>query len=197
MTIAVGWCESPFGLWRIEATREGVRKIVRVSDGTTRSLPGPSQDAGSPGHEAAGQAHRTAEPPHTPGDPASEAVERLRSQLAMYFAGDLHVFEVPLDLSELGDFARRLTETLASVPYGTTVTYAQLAAMSGAPRAARAVGGFCKRNPLPIVVPCHRVVRSDGTLGGYALGVDLKRRLLRLEGVDFDANTLPGRRCAR
>jgi methylated-DNA-[protein]-cysteine S-methyltransferase len=109
-----------------------------------------------------------------------ELVERLRA----YFAGEDVSFEdVSVDLEYESPFYERCSEALRAVPRGEVVTYGELAALAGAPRAARAAGTFCARNRLPIFVPCHRVVSSSG-LGQYpTLGVEYKRRLLDLEGV--------------
>lgn len=105
-------------------------------------------------------------------------------QLDEYFAGDRRGFDLPLDWRLATPFRRAVLETLVdAVPYGETTSYGELAAAAGRPGAARAVGGAVGANPLPVVVPCHRVVRSDGSLGGYGGGPDRKRLLLRLEGV--------------
>ncbi len=93
--------------------------------------------------------------------------------------------DVPLDLSDLTDFQRRVSLACRAIPWGETVTYGQLAAQVGSPRAARAVGGVMSRNRLPIVIPCHRVLGTARRLGGYSAvgGLDMKRRLLNLEGI--------------
>ena len=114
---------------------------------------------------------------------AAKPVDRVRRQLDEYFAGRRRAFEVDCDIRFLPDFHRRVLEQLAHVEYGTTTTYGTLAALSGNPRAARAVGTVMNRNPVPIVLPCHRVVGAKGQLTGYAGGLDRKERLLRLEGV--------------
>lgn len=102
-------------------------------------------------------------------------------QLAAYFDGELHSFDLPLDLSGLTPFQRSVCQALRRVPYGRLRTYGDLARALGRSGAARAVGGACARNPLPIVLPCHRVVAGDGSLGGYSGGLELKRALLGLE----------------
>jgi O-6-methylguanine DNA methyltransferase len=109
-----------------------------------------------------------------------ELAERLRS----YFSGERPSFaEVELDLDWCSPFQRALAEALRALPYGETITYGELAARAGYPRAQRAAGTFCARNPLPILLPCHRVVARDG-IGGFAsLGVGYKQRLLELEGA--------------
>ncbi|HET8527344.1 MAG TPA: methylated-DNA--[protein]-cysteine S-methyltransferase [Gaiellaceae bacterium] len=114
---------------------------------------------------------------------ASAPVERVRRQLDEYFAGRRRAFEVDRDIRLLPAYNRRVLEELARVEYGTTTTYGELAARSGNPRAARAVGTIMNRNPIPIVLPCHRVVGANGRLTGYAGGLDRKELLLRLEGA--------------
>ena len=105
-------------------------------------------------------------------------------QLAEYFDGGLREFGVALDWSLTAGFNRVVLRELAvGVPYGTVVGYGDLAKRVGEPRAAQAVGVAMGSNPLPIVVPCHRVVESDGGLGGFGGGLETKRRLLELEGV--------------
>src|SRR6476620_9226557 len=96
-------------------------------------------------------------------------------------AGHRHVFDVPLDLRLARGFRLAVLRHLSEIPYGSTESYAEVAVASGSPKAVRAVGSACATNPLPIVVPCHRVVRSDGSLGGYLGGLPTKQRLLALE----------------
>ena len=105
-------------------------------------------------------------------------------EVTEYFAGTRQKFTVPLDLGGVTDFRAAVLRELAGVPYGETTTYAQLARAVGNPKAVRAVGSACATNPLPLFIPCHRVLRSDGQLGGYRGGVEAKRFLLRLEGID-------------
>ncbi|MFD9423210.1 MULTISPECIES: methylated-DNA--[protein]-cysteine S-methyltransferase [unclassified Streptomyces] len=122
-----------------------------------------------------------AEPVQTPG--SARLAEPIR-QLAAYFAGGLKEFTLPLDWSLTSGFHREVLRELASgVPYGTVVGYGDLAARVGQPGAAQAVGAAMGSNPLPVVVPCHRVVESDGGLGGFGGGLETKRQLLALEGV--------------
>lgn len=107
--------------------------------------------------------------------------ERVRRQLLEYFAGERTVFEVPLDWGDGGGFRRVVQKALLDIAYGRTESYGELAARVGNAGAVRAVGTACATNPLPIIVPCHRVVRSDGSLGNYAGGVEMKRWLLAHE----------------
>jgi methylated-DNA-[protein]-cysteine S-methyltransferase len=109
--------------------------------------------------------------------------DKARRQLDEYFAGKRKDFELALDLRLAREFGRAVLEELARVPYGELTTYGALAARAGRPRAARAVGTVMNRNPVPIVLPCHRVVGSTGSLVGYAGGLDRKRTLLELEGA--------------
>lgn len=107
-------------------------------------------------------------------------LNRLRDWLDDYFAGAIRPFELPLDLGGT-PFQQRVWRALVDIPVGTTTSYAALAAHIGRPRAVRAVGAANGRNPVAIVVPCHRVVGADGELRGYAWGLDRKQALLELE----------------
>ena len=109
-------------------------------------------------------------------------LDEVRRELDEYFAGRRRAFDLPLDL-RVAPFHEAVLRELARVPYGRTDTYGSLAAKAGRPRAARAVGTVMNRNPIPIVLPCHRIVGADGSLTGYAGGLDAKRRLLELEGA--------------
>jgi methylated-DNA-[protein]-cysteine S-methyltransferase len=110
-------------------------------------------------------------------------IDAARRELDEYFEGKRHSFDLPLDVALLADFNRRVLRELARVPYGEVVTYGELATRSARPRAARAVGMVMNRNPLPIVLPCHRVIGASGKLTGYAGGLGRKETLLRLEGA--------------
>jgi methylated-DNA-[protein]-cysteine S-methyltransferase len=110
-------------------------------------------------------------------------VARALRQLDEYFGGRRRAFELPVDLSRLPRFQQAVLGELRRVPYGELSTYGGLARRIGKPAAARAVGGALNRNPVPIVVPCHRVVGSTGSLVGYAGGLERKRLLLELEGA--------------
>ena len=103
------------------------------------------------------------------------------SQLEEYFAGTRTSFDLPLRRQNPEQFITRVQQHLVTIPYGQTRTYGQLATELDKTGAARAVGSACATNPLPIIVPCHRVVRSDGSLGGYRGGLEIKRTLLALE----------------
>ena len=112
-----------------------------------------------------------------------KAVDRAKIELDEYFSGRRHGFDIELDLRGTPDFYQRVLAELADVPYGTTTTYGALAAQVGAPKAARAIGTVMNRNPVPIVLPCHRVVGANGSLTGYGGGLPRKEWLLRLEGA--------------
>jgi methylated-DNA-[protein]-cysteine S-methyltransferase len=109
--------------------------------------------------------------------------DEARRQLDEYFAGERQTFDLPVDLRLAREFGRAVLGELAQVPYGELTTYGTLAARAGRPRAARAVGTVMNRNPVPIVLPCHRVVGSTGSLVGYGGGLERKRALLELEGA--------------
>ncbi|HEV3164297.1 MAG TPA: methylated-DNA--[protein]-cysteine S-methyltransferase [Isosphaeraceae bacterium] len=116
--------------------------------------------------------------PHWRRDDA--AFERVRRQLRAYFAGDLQDFDLPLSLRGT-EFQKRVWEALCAIPFGETISYAELARRIEAPRAVRAVGAAVGRNRIGIIVPCHRVIGSGGALTGYAAGLDRKRWLLSHE----------------
>jgi len=147
---------SPYGDVTVVVSERGVREI---------SLPGDDQPDGNPG--------------------AADAL--VKRQLREWFAGKRHAFDFDIDLDGVDGFRRTVLETLAhDVGWGEIVTYGELAGMAGKPRAARAVGSAMRDNPLPFVIPCHRVVAAGGRIGGYGGGrnaVDLKRKLLAREGV--------------
>jgi O-6-methylguanine DNA methyltransferase len=123
------------------------------------------------------------EPGRPPASPRTLALlQEVRRQLTEYFASERRVFDLPLDPRGT-DFERRTWQEVAAIPYGTTRSYAQVAEAIGRPAACRAVGRANGSNPIPLVIPCHRVIGSDGSLTGYGGGLPLKRFLLELEGV--------------
>lgn len=109
-------------------------------------------------------------------DPAARELEE-------YFAGRRTAFDLPLDLRMSKGFRRDVLEHLREIGYGHTESYSEVATAAGSPRAVRAVGSACATNPLPVIIPCHRVLRSDGSLGGYLGGLEAKRALLDLESA--------------
>jgi methylated-DNA-[protein]-cysteine S-methyltransferase len=114
-----------------------------------------------------------------------KAVQRVLAQLREYFAGDRSSFNLPVDISQLTPFQRSVLDVACRIAPGQVWTYQRIAKELGRPRSSRPVGGALARNPIPIVIPCHRVIASDGSLGGYSGGSGLKakRWLLRLEGA--------------
>lgn len=115
--------------------------------------------------------------------------ERAAEELQGYFAGDLTEFSLPLDLGHLSGFGKAVSRYVAGIGYGEVRTYAEVAEAAGFPRASRAVGGVMAANRLPVIIPCHRVVSSGGSMGGYSApgGVATKRLLLEMEGVVFSS----------
>lgn len=120
-------------------------------------------------------------------DDTGPVLSKAITQMQEYFSGERRQFTVPLDRPAPDTFLTRVHWLIAEIPFGQTTSYGELAAAAGSPRAARAVGGACGKNPLPIVVPCHRVLSSDGRIGGYGRGflggLEVKEKLLVLEGV--------------
>jgi methylated-DNA-[protein]-cysteine S-methyltransferase len=114
---------------------------------------------------------------------APARLDSTARELEEYFAGRRYAFDVPLDWRLSSGFRSTVLHRLADIGYGHTATYAAVAQLAGSAKAVRAVGTACATNPLPVVVPCHRVVRSDGSLGGYVGGVEAKRTLLTLEAA--------------
>ncbi len=114
---------------------------------------------------------------------APERLDPLRRELDEYFSGRRTRFDVRTDRALIGPFARRVLGRTARIPYGKVSTYSEVAAAAGSPRASRAAGNALARNPIPIVIPCHRVLHSGGGMGGYTGGLDREARLLALEGA--------------
>jgi methylated-DNA-[protein]-cysteine S-methyltransferase len=114
---------------------------------------------------------------------APKRLDTPKRQLTEYFEGSREDFDLPADLTGVPPFQADVLQELARVPFGRVTTYGALARSIGKPRAARAVGGALNRNPIPIVLPCHRVIGATGSLVGYGGGLDRKRALLRLEGL--------------
>lgn len=155
--------DTPVGSLLLAATEAG---LVRVAY--------PSQ-----GHDAVLSALAASISPRVLAAP--RRLDAVARELDEYFAGNRRDFDVPLDLRLAAGFRRAVLEQLRVIGYGRTESYAAVAAAAGSPRAVRAVGSACATNPLPVVVPCHRVVRSDGKPGEYVAGAEVKRRLLALE----------------
>ncbi len=122
----------------------------------------------------------------------ADRLDPVRRELDEYFDGHRDRFDLPLDWRLTSPFQQRVLRATAAIPFGETRTYAEIAAAAGNPGAARAAGTALGRNPMPVIVPCHRILRGGGALGGYTGGLDRKRLLLRIEGVGAEADTLPG-----
>jgi methylated-DNA-[protein]-cysteine S-methyltransferase len=165
LDVAYTTTDSPFGELLLAATPRG---LVRVG------LPEQSAD-GLLDDLAARVSPRVLEAP--------AELDEARRELDRYFAGRLTEFDLPLDWRLSHDFRRRVLRAINRIPYGETRTYMEVATSAGNQRAVRAAGTACGANPIPIVVPCHRVLRTGGGLGGYGGGVPMKRALLELEGA--------------
>ena len=161
--VAVTTMDSPVGTLLLMATPKGLVRIAFETENRDEVL----------GEVATRISPRILEAPRR--------LDPVRRELDRYFAGRLQDFDVPLDWSLVGDFARRVLRRTARIPYGSVASYGNVALEIGTPRAARAVGNALGSNPIPVVVPCHRVVRSGGAIGGYGGGLQRKRWLLALE----------------
>ena len=114
---------------------------------------------------------------------APRRLDEVSRQLGEYFAGRRHRFDLPLDLSLSSGFGRGVLSYLPTIDYGRTASYRSVAAAVNNPKAVRAVGTACATNPLPLVIPCHRVIRADGAIGAYLGGPEVKRQLLDMEAA--------------
>jgi methylated-DNA-[protein]-cysteine S-methyltransferase len=164
LDVAYDFTDSPIGKLLVAASARGVCRITFD--------PNPEEEIDELARSFGTRVLRTAGP-----------VEAVRRELDEYFEGTRHEFDLSVDLTPLPDFQRSVLEELVRVPYGHVDTYGGLAQRIGKPRAARAVGGALNRNPVPIVVPCHRIVGASGSLVGYAGGLERKETLLGLEGA--------------
>jgi methylated-DNA-[protein]-cysteine S-methyltransferase len=163
--VAYGTVESPIGELLVATTEKG---LVRISF--------PTETEGIVLDELARRlSPRVVKSPRK--------VARVARELDQYFAGRRKVFDVPLDWSLVGPYARRVLRATARIPFGKVSTYREVAGKAGNPAASRAAGNALGSNPIPVVVPCHRVLRTGGGLGGYGGGLDVKEHLLRLEGA--------------
>jgi methylated-DNA-[protein]-cysteine S-methyltransferase len=165
LDIAYAMSDSPFGPLLLAATPRGLVKV---------SLPGHDPEEALE-DLAARISPRLLEAP--------ARLDETRRELDLYFDGKLTEFELPLDWQLSRDFRRRALRAIDRIPYGRTRSYTEIARSAGNERAVRAAGTACGANPIPIVVPCHRVLRTSGALGGYGGGLPMKEALLKLEGV--------------
>jgi methylated-DNA-[protein]-cysteine S-methyltransferase len=161
---AFDFVDSPLGPLFVAVSRRGLCRISYDAD-ADRELEHLSRSFGA-------RVLRSAKP-----------IDETRRELYEYFEGKRRTFDLKVDVESLADFNRRVLRALARVPYGEVVPYGELAARTARPMAARAVGTVMNRNPLPIVLPCHRVIGANGKLTGYAGGLARKETLLRLEGA--------------
>jgi methylated-DNA-[protein]-cysteine S-methyltransferase len=164
LDVAYDLVDTPIGTLFVAATERGLARIVYDAE--------PEQEVERLARTFGLRVLRTAKP-----------IDEVRRELDEYFEGRRREFDLPVDLASTATFNRRVLGELARVPYGEVVTYGELAARAERPRAARAVGTVMNRNPLPIVLPCHRVIGANGKLVGYGGGLDRKEALLRLEGA--------------
>lgn len=166
LDVAYATIDSPFGPLLVATTPRGLVKVsfpsVYDTDETLQDL-------------ATQISPRVLEAP--------AQLDDVRRQLDLYFEGKLHEFDLPLDWQLSKGFRRRALRAIDRIPYGNTRSYTQIARSAGNERAVRAAGTACGSNPIPIVVPCHRVLRSGGALGGYGGGLPMKEALLEMEGV--------------
>lgn len=165
LDVAYATVDSPFGPLLLAATPRGLVKVSFPQFGTEATL-----------EELA-----TKISPRVLEAPAR--LDEARRELDRYFEGRLTEFELPLDWQLTDGFRKKVQQTINRIPYGRTRSYTEVARSAGNERAVRAAGTACGANPLPIVVPCHRVLRSGGALGGYGGGLPMKEALLKLEGV--------------
>ncbi|HET8615537.1 MAG TPA: methylated-DNA--[protein]-cysteine S-methyltransferase [Actinomycetales bacterium] len=165
LDVAYRTVDSPVGSLLLAATERGLVRVAFASEG----------------HDAVLQRLAERVSPRVLEAPAR--LDDVARELDEYFAGRRRSFDVALDLSLSTGFRRIVLHHLPEIQFGRTETYTQVASAVGSPRAVRAVGSACATNPLPVVVPCHRVLRSDGSLGGYLGGLDAKRALLALESA--------------
>lgn len=105
-------------------------------------------------------------------------------QVVGYFSGECKKFDIAIDMSYLTDFQQKTLQELQAIPYGEVRTYKKIAEAIGNPKAARAVGNACNKNPFQLIIPCHRVIGAKGALTGYAAGIEIKRRLLEIENIN-------------
>ena len=166
LEVAYAPFDSPLGRLTVAATPRGL---------VTVAYTGPGEEDAILERLAAGISPRVLEAPGR--------VDDVRRQLDEYFEGARHDFDVEIDWSLTRGFFRRVLEATWAIGYGSVKSYAEVAASAGSPRAVRATGNALGSNPMPVVVPCHRVLRTGGKLGGYTGGLERKEFLLRLEGV--------------
>lgn len=154
--MSVEYMKTPLGVLRIQEEEGKLTGIHLLTDGEPEGMESPS-----------------------------EVTKEAARQLLEYFDGKRTEFDLPLDFSQGSSFRQKVWKEMAQIPYGRTVSYGELAAKAGSKKACRACGTAVGRNPFIIVVPCHRVIKGDGSIGGFAPGVDKKRILLNVEGIEI------------
>jgi methylated-DNA-[protein]-cysteine S-methyltransferase len=165
--VAYSLADSPFGPLLVAVTKRGLVKLEYPNHDFDEALE----------EMAARISPRVLESPR--------ATERIRRELDEYFEHKRRTFTIPVDYALVQGFTRKVLQQTARIPFGAVSTYREVATGAGSPRAVRAAGNALGSNPIPIVVPCHRVVRTGGGLGGYTGGIERKVLLLKLEGVDL------------
>jgi methylated-DNA-[protein]-cysteine S-methyltransferase len=165
LDVAYRTVDTPVGVLLLAATERGLVRVAFAQEN----------------HDLVLEALATRISPRVLRAPAR--LDAAAREIEEYFGGGRHVFDLPLDFQLSAGFRRIVLEHLPDIPYGTTASYTALALAAGNPKAVRAVGSACATNPLPVVVPCHRVVRSDGSIGQYIGGTATKRALLTLESM--------------
>jgi len=167
LDVAYGFADSPFGRLLVAMSPQGLVRVSYPEHGVDEVL----------AELSAHISPRVLESPR--------ATEEVRRELEEYFEGRRRTFAVEVDLSGVRGFGRRILEETARIPFGSVATYRDVATGAGSPAAVRAAGNALGANPVPIVVPCHRVVRTGGGLGGYTGGLERKQSLLELEGAEL------------
>jgi methylated-DNA-[protein]-cysteine S-methyltransferase len=165
LDVAYRMIDSPVGTLLLAATEQGLVRVAYASEG----------------HDAVLQSLADKVSPRVLSAPVR--LETAARELGEYFAGQRRAFDLPLDWRLSAGFRRTVLSHLPEIGYGATASYSAVAELAGSPRAVRAVGSACATNPLPVIVPCHRVILADGSLGRYLGGADAKRTLLTLEAA--------------
>jgi methylated-DNA-[protein]-cysteine S-methyltransferase len=165
LDVAYATADSPFGPLLLAQTRHGLVRVGLPNQDSDELLTDLAERVSPRVLEAPGE------------------LDEVRRELDLYFEGKLDSFDLPLDWRLSGGFRRRVLRAINRIPYGQTRSYTEMARRAGSERAVRAAGSACGSNPIPLVVPCHRVLRTGGALGGYGGGLPMKEALLQLEGV--------------
>lgn len=165
--VAYSFYQSPIGMLLLATTAQGLVKIAFAQEATDKTLDELAAKVGPRLVQAPG------------------LLDLAQDQLEEYFGGTRTEFDLPLDLQLSHGFRRQVVNQLMHIPYGHTQTYSEIAATLNNPKAVRAVGSACATNPLPIIIPCHRVLKNDGGVGGYLAGLEAKTALLDMEKTNL------------